>query len=80
MAPWFEAWVPCYISASKTFRVIVGDERGRFSMQIPCPIGAGGGSKILFIILMDILEFGAVTMRQALLIVITPEILQLTNL
>jgi hypothetical protein len=46
--PWFEAWVPHYISAGETFRVIVDDELGRFSMQIPCPIGAGGVSKILF--------------------------------
>jgi hypothetical protein len=46
--PWFEAWVPRYISAGETFRVIVDDERGRFSMQIPCPIGSIGGSKIMF--------------------------------
>jgi hypothetical protein len=46
--PWFEAWAPQYISASETFRVIVDDERGRFSMQIPCPIGASGCSKIMF--------------------------------
>jgi hypothetical protein len=38
---WFEAWVPHYISAGETFHVIVNDKGGRFSMQIPCPIGAG---------------------------------------
>jgi hypothetical protein len=45
--PWFEAWVPRYISSGETFCVIVDDERGRFSMRIPCPIGASGGSKIM---------------------------------
>ncbi len=46
--PWFEARVPCYVSAGDTFRVTINDERGNFSMRILCPTGAGGGLKIQF--------------------------------